>query len=268
MLKLFLAKLKKTNNISNDVWHRLGASLQSQDENNIYSEIFAQRDNWLRGNIFLGPQNRGSFDPTFSRDESEYFEAFEADAETIIGQDRFNQLKRLYDDLQSFVSSAIRMNPVGRLLIGFELFVRISNLLITGIITPMNDRQWEFRVPTEQELRNTVPENMRRFLRTQRYWAIKKPSDRFPRSTNHLSENPSETATQKDLSYQWNKFFTDLLSISMEANARKESVTWLCNFTRLHYDYLFNATIPDNQDCAACLSFGTYLYSKISISND
>lgn len=40
---------------------------------------------WLSGNIFIGPTNRGTFGPTFQRTGEELLEAFDQNAEPIVG---------------------------------------------------------------------------------------------------------------------------------------------------------------------------------------
>lgn len=102
MQKILLARLKKTNQISNDVWYRLGVSFQSQGDDQVYSEIFAHADTWLRGNIFLGPRNRGPFDPRFDTDEETASDAFEMGSSPILGEDRYHDLLDLFYRLYSF----------------------------------------------------------------------------------------------------------------------------------------------------------------------
>lgn len=156
--------LKKTTD--NYVWYNLGARIQSQENTDVYQEVFANADTWLRGNVFLGPANKGPFDPTFDTDE-ENFDAFEEDAELIVGQERYDKLKQLFYNLHLFSLWRYVQFPLWRLLNGLEHFVDIFNLIVIHETTPMNEQQWEFRQPTDEELtENIESEDFRGELRS------------------------------------------------------------------------------------------------------
>lgn len=270
--KLVIVLVKKHSDITSDGCYRLSASIQS----NVFSEIITYVDTMLRGNIFLGPADRGPFDPTFDLNQEGLLRAFEMDAAPIIGQDRFDELLLLFYDLQDFMGTIYiprDLPPIWRLLDGFDLFINILNSMIGTNVTPLEPRQWELCVPTEQELRNVRTEELRRSLRNQSFWAISKSSSRSPRSTNHFQVEvieSSENLSLQDLRHQWTKFVVNVMTISTESNFRGESLIWLCNFTRLYNDFLFDqkVSIKITEDCPTCLSFDEYLYKKVSHSSD
>lgn len=276
MQKVILAVIKSLENIFENDRLEIGAVIESRGSDNIFTDIFSYTDSWLRGNIFLGPRNRGPFDPRFDRNEEDSNNAFEEDAAPIIGQSRHNQLRNLFNGLHEFIDSTSYLPPIWRLLNGFDYFVEIVYLMINENITPENDQQWELRLPREEDLRNVQLEEMRRLLSNQSFWDIKKSHKKHLRSTSDFKIETEDTPQKlliQDLRYKWSKFVADLMTVSMDAHYKGESLTWSCYFTRVYNDYLFDkmmstkaASIRNN--CPICFGFNEYLYKKISRSRD
>lgn len=65
--------------------------------------------------------------------------------------------------------------------------------------------------------------------------------------------------------HKWSEFIIDLLALSLTAKDQAEPMSWLCNFTCLYNDYLFNRIDIDR---SSHTSFDRFLYSKISPSVD
>lgn len=110
-------------------------------------------------------------------------------------------------------------------------------------------------------------------MRNQRFWAIKKKPRRFPRSEDYYY-NPTNDALNEEiasvelLKRRWSEFTGDLLRMSLEASNQEESSTWLCDFTCIYDDYLLNHSVSVNTDCSNCTSFDSYLFEKISSTED
>lgn len=254
MRKIVISRLKKTSGITNDgVWYRLGVGFQTDHNRNIFTEVFSQ--------AFASP-----FDPTFYASEEHLIHYLDEDVRFVIGQDRFEELVALFYHLHNFMLSTAGLDelpPVVRLLQGFGLFVRISNAMFGGYVTPLDPQQWELRRPTEWELRLVRSVELRMELRNQRFWAITNSHVRFHNRFPRLA-NPSQAASIK---YVWRRFFLNLMIMSMNASAKDESLVWSCNLTRLYNDYLFHETASTHTECPGCIySFGEY--AKISLSID
>lgn len=222
---------------------------------------------WFNGNIFIGPTNRGPLHPGFQRTEEGTLEAFEWDAQSILHPSHYNTLVILFRRLLDFVSRAHGMYPFQRLIEGFNLFVSMSISLRPFGVTTMVNEQWEEREPTDEELKNVRPDQMRREMRTQKYWAITKSPPRYKRSTSVLEERslPEGSVTKCKLSI----FVSDLMKASMEAHSRDEQLSWSSNLTRTYNDYSkFRDSKKVEDDCSNYISFDEYLYRKISPSYD
>lgn len=268
MRKLVIARMLQMNKITQNDYVNIGLG----DSDEIYIELISNAGSYLGGNIFLGPRFRGPLDPTF--DEENLLNAFEIDSAPIIGQDRYNELLQLFHQLKFFTNRMLDRPPFWRLISGFKLFVKISNLLMDQSITPLRLQMWELRAPTDEELRRHMDsDELMESLKNQTYWAVKKPMNRSARSTDVFQ---TKAVTLKNLmidqtSYHWSEFTVDLMTILMEARERKEFLVWSCNFTRLFNDYLFSNPQPvknDFTDCPISSSFDEYLYSQISESED
>lgn len=269
MKKLVIAKLLQNNQ---GACSRLASDIQSTDARDISMEQILYSENCFGGNVFLGPRLRGPLNPIFYEEDLLY--AFEVDSAPIIGQNRYGELLQLFHQLRFFTNPVFERPPIWKLLSGFKLFIKISELLINQRVTPMIDEQWELRVPTDEELRrHTNSKELRSLLESQKFWAIRKPSNRSPRSINNFqSKNDSiKPSLLENIRYQWSKFVVDLMTISMESRKRNESLVWSCYFDRLYDDYLFGDPEPVKSatfNCATCSSFDEFLYSKISQSSD
>lgn len=137
-------------------------------------------------------------------------------------------------------------------------------------ITPMNEEHWEEREPTDEDLGNVRSALLRSILKSEKYWSIKKFSERNPRSVDPLEEESpkKEDLTKGRSRYLWSKFVVDLMTISVEARSKGDSFVWLKNFTRLFNDYMLDEKKSTNVHCPPCSSFDEYLYLKISTSSD
>lgn len=269
--KITLARLKKSNENVSDDWFELTVRNQAYNNGTNHLEVFLQTNTWLSGNIFWGPRKRGPLDPTFGRSEEEQLQAFEFRVLPIIGQQWYTNLIVLYNDLQEFINQVPYQTPLTRLLNGFNLFVTMSITLGEEDITPLNTEQWEEREPTSEELLNVRSAQIKRVMRTRKYWAIKKFSGRRSRSAKNfvkggkkLKEN-SPTNQPKD---QMRIFLADLMTISLEAHSKNESFDWMCNLRSIYNEFLFDGVDSTNGICPECSSFTEYLSSKISHSNE
>lgn len=128
---------------------------------------------------------------------------------------------------------------------------------------------WEEREPTNEELVYVRSKELRRELRTQKYWAIKKPNERFRRSSDHLKREVGQliNGSVEHTRYDWSKFVTDVMTIALEARVKGESVVWMCDFTRLYNGYLLKEK-KSTVDCPLCSGFDEYLNREILSSRD
>lgn len=272
--KLFIVQVKNTELFSNNELYRIGLNILSNENYHFFEDLLRRASSWLSGNIFLGPQNRGPFNPHYNLNEHDSFRAFEFDVEPIIGRLQYEFLLLLFQDLQEFINGALEMNPLDRLLGGLDVFNSMAFMFVRFDITPMNSEQWIERLPTEEELGNVQSEHVRRILRTQTFWAIKKPNSRHPRSLTYYKYDIVHDLDNKvpsamvELKYQWSKFIKDLFKMSVESHIQGESLIWSCNLTRLFTNYLVRKSNTINTNYLTCESFDRYLYSKISKSKD
>lgn len=174
MQKLLAVKIRNTHEFSNQDPDNIRIDFNLDESHSFSAEILSQTDNWLNGNIFLGPSNRGPFDPSFDQDEDELLSAFEFNVAPIIDRDHFKKLILLYSELGSFIHTADDMDSVERLTDGFNLFISMIVVMNEYDVTMMNREQWEFREPMDVELNNVKDEKLRRELRNKKYWIIKK----------------------------------------------------------------------------------------------
>lgn len=91
--------------------------------------------------------------------------------------------------------------------------------------------------PTNKKL-----QSIKREMKTRKYWAIRKPHDRNPRSlgyyeTEHvlIKEGPS---LNWELEHQWSTSISDLLKIMIESYIQQETLTWSNNLTALRKNYM------------------------------
>lgn len=228
----------------------------------------------MSGNVFLGPLNRGPFDPTFEKNGDESLEAFEFDVQTIIGSTRYSDLLLLFNEMLEFVQRPHDQYPFSLLLSGLRIFFEMSLLFSQHSVTLFNSEQWEERVPTDQELMNVKDENFKKEMKTKEYWAIKKRPRRSKRIINYQYRLEIPQGLQKNnyfiehLKIFWRKFIVDLMMISTEATNSVYSPIWSCDFIRLFNEYLVSESSINFVDCSNCSSFNEFLYSKISDSPD
>lgn len=272
MQKLLIVQMKNSHIFSKEDQYNIAVNVQSNENDTFFAEMFGRAYTWLNGNIFLGPHNRGPFSPEFGMsDERALITAFELDVEPIIGGRHFRESLDLFHELMIFVLQAPVLDAFEKLLRGFELFNFMMTTLVRYDITRMSAEQWEFREPTDEELRDLGTEQSTRKVRNKKFWAIKKSSRRFPRSAEYLhyelaqSPEDNKPLSLTELKNRWSEFVADLMKITMEPRNRDESLIWSCNFTRLYNEYLFNNKKLTNGDCSTCYSFDEYLYSKISL---
>lgn len=122
--KIFIVTSMNSRDSASENLHELIQNISTH--NYIYSTLSGAGDNWLSGNIFLGPRNRGPFDPQFGLNEQDLSQAFETNVESIVGHDRRQQLFNIFQDLLEFVRSAGRWTPFERLTSGFSIFISMT----------------------------------------------------------------------------------------------------------------------------------------------
>lgn len=131
----------------------------SSESRSFYSNFASENSNWLSGNVFLGPWNRG---PPIERTEENRFETFETDVEPLIGSERYQQLYNLYKVLLEYIRNLNEITPFERLTNGFSIFLLMMHYISRHDITLMNPERWEERVIFDkQRFRNNT------------YWTIK-----------------------------------------------------------------------------------------------
>lgn len=266
MQKLLIVKIIRESLVNNR--NMIINNLTNADVN-LFSEIFSHNKNWLSGNVFIGPRNRGPFDPIFERNEDESLEAFEYDVEPIIGKIRYLEFLSLYRELLEFVREP-NSYPYSRLMCGLHLFFGMTLMFDQHNLTPMDASHWQEREPTSNELKKVKTKKLRREMRTQKYWAIKKHPRRSPRNSDYYTYTmfeEKESSVMKPIKYAWTKLIVDLMMVSTRT-LEKKYPTWSCNFTLLFDKYLSNELNRNNDDCSNCETFDEFLYSKISLSDD
>lgn len=257
MLKLVLASLGRAPTTENLM----------EIDGNFFSETLPRTHGMLSGNIFMGPARRGPFNPQFQRSGEDLLNTFEHDVEPIIGTRRYQQMLNIYNQMRHYIRIAPGTYPFLRLLNGLNIFLALHINLHDHEITPMNSQHWEEREPFDEELMNVRVGRLRRILRTQKYWAIKRTPRRSPRSiyreeSNEVFEEQS-CSVEEYSKLMWSEFVLDLLTISTEASSRDEEVSWSCNLTRLRNDYSFG-TSDQTKGEYCVINFDEFLYSKIS----
>lgn len=269
--KLLMVQMKNMNAFSDEDRHNIAVNVQTNENDTFFAEMFGRAHSWLNGNIFLGPRNRGPFHPEFQKNEEELLRAFEFDSEPIIGSQHYEESFLLHSELIRFVSEAPEMTLLDKLLKGFDIYYTTTFVLVRYDMTRMDIEKWELREPTDDELLEVRTAQLRREMRTERYWDIKKQPRRFSRSADHLYETAQGLqrtipATKDELKYLWSEFLLDIMKISINDRIQGESFTWSYNLSRLYEDFLFR--MSDTADTSTCASFDEYLYSKISSSDD
>lgn len=164
------------------------------------------------------------------------------------------------------------MDTVERLVDGFNLFFSMTILLNKYDLTIMNLDQWEERAPTDEELAEVEDENLRKALKNQKFWAIKKEPKRSSRSIKHsfnfaVRPKKEKIFLEQNSKHRWTEFVVDLMKLSLVPR-ETEPFTWLCNFTCFFNDYLFDYAGKNETDHSTGVSFDQFLYSKILPSID
>lgn len=259
ILKLIIVQVR--NVVSTEVWHSIDFNLGPSLGPNFFSEVFKRASNWLRGNIFFGPRNRGPLDPAFGRSEEELLMAFEYDAESIIGSEHHQYFKLLFNALRKFVKSFNEISPLDRLLNGFDLFNSMMFILMRRDATPLNIDQWELREPTNEELRRVTDPALRRLFRTQKFYTLRKKPHRNRRSIDYDFHDMAKVEKVKRVKHSWSVFIANLMRISIEAANRHETLPWSCDLTLLYYDYF----VFKSENPLSCQSFSRFMFTKISV---
>lgn len=270
MQKILLVSIKKSRVFLDQSEHSVDDNISLDNDNILKIQSIQNAVTWLSGNIFIGPTNRGPFDPTYQRTEEQLLDAFDHSVEPIIGHRRFQNLRQLFTRLRNFVRFAPEMTPFSRLMNGFNIVITMTLSFHTDIVTPMKSDQWEERELTLDEL---VKFSIEQFIemRNKKYWIIKNPAKRPQRSVNYNDYQIVEPYPfpQAKLKVLWRKFILNMVEVSMDALSKNHSLDWSCNFTRLFDDYLSRKLITlKDDDCSSCVSFDEFLYSQISNSKD
>lgn len=206
ILKLLIVKLRSSSTLSDEDWHRMNSDLLSNPNSNFLLELLRRGSNWMNGNIYLGPTNRGPLSPEFGRTE----QPFDNNAQFIFDRLQHKRLLLLYHKLQRFIKDYSNTSSFDSLINGFDLFNLMTFVFSRFDITPMNNEQWEERYPYVEELRRFSKE-MRDLLKSKKYWDIKKHYDRHPRSIDYYYYYEESEISERDLSsdpikHVWSKF--------------------------------------------------------------
>lgn len=266
MQKLIIVRTKHSERLSIDI-HKILLNLANNPFTNKTNE---DSYDWLAGNIFFGPSNRGPFHPEILSNREESFRAFEYDVVDIIGSNHYVIMEQLYNQLLFFINQVSVWSPHERLLNGFQIFLVMIIRLSQWDVTPFNRDQWEELEPTDYDLEEVENDLLRREFRAQKYWAIKKQSRRFPRSKNsYFSESQTfKNLTIRQIKNRWRKFITNLLKIFINSNSRNESLIWSCDLIRLYNNYILHSSDIVNGNCATFKGFDDYLFSVLESSLD
>lgn len=274
MQKILLVSIRKSGIFSHQPESLNNDNLSFASDDTLLLESIKKAVSWLCGNIFIGPTNRGPFDPAFERSGDQLLEAFDYGAEPIVGQRRFQLLLESFYQMLDYVYQAPRMNPFWRLIYGFNIFTVMALSFHTDIvgITEMDSENWVEVLVTEEVLRRIKSESTRREMANKKYWDIKQNPQRFQRSINddyYYSKYEKESSlTEVELKNFWREFVSELMKVSLKALSNDQSsLVWSCNFTQLYNDYLSRESISKD-DCSACVSLDEFLYSKIPNSKD
>lgn len=266
MQKILIVQVRNSHEFSNQDWYDVQSGLQSNANQTFFLNMFGRAYSWLNGNVFLGPPNRGPFDPKFEKTEDELLEAFEYDAEQIIGTTHYRESLTLFYQLLDFVDQARYMFPFDRLLNGFNLFSSMTITLNGYHTILLHYGDWEEREPRQDELNRIKSLQFRNEMRGKKYWAIKKQTDRFPRSVNYQYDKTEANEvslflTRKQLKHVWSKFVEDLMKILINYRSRRDSLLWSCNFSSLFKSYLQQKSV--SFDCLNCKGLDKYLFAKL-----
>lgn len=270
--KILIIRILNSRELSNEI----GINVQTIINDAITPEMYGRFYGWLSGNIFVGPSSRGLFNPNFQRGEEELLEAIDTDAEYIIGHQSYLQIFLLYEKMLSYIRESPQSSLIGRIMNGFNIFTALAVVLDGRAVTPFNEDQWEEQEPTEEEFSRIKSEGLRKEMKTNKFWRVKKPRGRNPRSVGfsyyqYDKVNVSKevkSSTMNQTKHSWNKFILDSLSILLDAHCRNEPLIWSCNMTRLYQDYLLHKSDTLDFQCASCMGFDKFLYLKILLISD
>lgn len=151
------------------------------------------------------------------------------------------------------------MNSLDKLLKGFEIFNLMSTLLVKFDITPVNNEQWKERYLTNEELNEINNEELRRQVKSQKYWAIKEPRERGQRSVKYRKYEKEVTLSMNQLEHRWSKFISDLLNVWIDAHGWNEPLIWSNNLTQIYTNYLVHKSELKSINQSSCIGFDGYL---------
>lgn len=266
MKKLLIVQIRNAGLLPIHELHTIVSSLGSFENPNFFTELFRRANSWLRGIGFLGHRNRGPFSPEYGRRGPQLQLAFEHDAEPIIGRVRHRNLLQLHNGIFEFVLTAEQETPLDRLLNGYYLFSSMMFRLVRYDLTPMDEEQWEEREPTDEDLARVTNPELKRRLKTEKYYAIKKiPHLRDRRSEEYFHyEVEEELPTTGLVKHSWNQLIMNLMRFSIDARSRNKTLSWSCNLTSWYNDYFSHGL----DDPAICKSFSKFILSKISLNRN
>lgn len=214
------------------------------------------------GNYFIGPSNRGPFNPRLDRSDVQLMMSFEFNSELIIGQERYHELLGLFKRLIDFIGTDPEETPFERYLSGVEIYTSMVTTFASYRTPAMNLDLWEEREPTEQELsRYSVKE--RNNFRGRKFWDVKRNNNK--KSKRSVIQKEKENYSMEKL-YQlmWSKFIVSLMSAFLQAETANESLPWSEDFDRLYLEYKSKRLSDTDDDNCLNNKFDTFLFLKIS----
>lgn len=94
----------------------------------------------MNGNTFVGPRNRGPFDPVFGRTREELLNAFEYVAVSIVDAEHFKDLMYVFHSLHDFIKESPRQTAIWRIPNGLDLFITMTSIFSAYRFRPMDSR--------------------------------------------------------------------------------------------------------------------------------
>lgn len=201
MLKILIVAMKKSRQFIDAPVYNVSLGEQYDLNDAFFTNVFGNARSWLSGNIFIGPSNRGPFNP--GRAEEQMEENFDYDAESLIDPRHYEDLLVLFQKLVDYLNRAHDMNSFERLMNGFNNFISITIILGGYDVTYFDFDQSEEK---EQEFDELKEFRSDQNLRRNKFWAIKK---NFNRRSKRSIENKSKNI--------WSEFILDVVKIAVKA---------------------------------------------------
>lgn len=195
--------------------------------------------------------------PRFDQVSVEAMSSFFFNSAAVIRQDQYEKLLSLVKSLIEYVETDSKQTTsFEKYMSGVELYISMVTVLARYKTLPPNViNQWEPDKMTKDDLS--------RFQKRKKLWTTK---ENFKRSRRYPVQKEVKCFTVDVLSQQrWSEFVVYLMSTFLQTDSNDKSVPWSKNFTRLYLEYRSNSLMFSNKNC---LKFDTYLYSKISQSQD